>query len=482
MKNRVEHLYQAADLAGMSVKTARKYLKSGQLPSESKAEHTWKTHEDAFEQDWPWLKDYLENNHGIEAKALFEHLRVQRPGKYIEKQLRTFQRRIKQWKALEGPAKEIYFPQIYQPGQWAESDFTSMNSVGITINGMPFDHMLYHFVLCYSNWETGNICFSESYESLSNGLQKALWNLGGVVRYHKTDNLRCAVNPVGNPEVFNENYKSLARHYGFDSCKTQPRCPNENGVVEQRHYRLKTAIEQALIIRGSRDFTSRGEYEQFLARLFDQLNSGRKKLLAEELKVLKRLPARRLPDYTEHKCKVNSFSTIRVLKNTYSLHSRLRGEEVNARVYSEYIEIWYAQRMIEVLPRLRGENGHYINYRHIIDILVRKPGAFEHYCYKDNMFPGTQFRMAYDLLRGSLGVKYGNKEYLKILELAAKENETLVNEILRYLINREKQLSFEAVRQIVESRQKPPSPTQVNIDHVDLAVYDRLLDYQEVLA
>jgi hypothetical protein len=245
MKNKVDHLYQAADRAGMSVKTARKYLQSGQLPSESKAEHTWKTHEDAFELDWPWLKDFLENNHGIEAKSLFEHLQRERPGKYTKKQLRTFHRRVKQWKALEGPAKEIFFSQIYHPGQWAESDFTSMNAVGITINSVPFDHMLYHFVLCYSNWETGNICFSESYESLSNGLQKALWNLGGVVRYHKTDNLRCAVNPVGNPEVFNENYKSLARHYGFESCKTQPRCPHENGDVEQRHYRLKNALSAA---------------------------------------------------------------------------------------------------------------------------------------------------------------------------------------------------------------------------------------------
>jgi hypothetical protein len=328
----------------------------------------------------------------MEAKSLFEHLQRERPGRYPDKQLRTFQRRVKQWKALEGPAKEIFFQQIYHPGQWGESDFTNMNFAGITINGMPFDHMLYHFVLCYSNWETGNVCFSESYESLSAGLQSALWKLSGVPRYHKTDNLRCAINPVGNPEVFNESYKSLARHYGFESCKTQPRCPHENGDVEQRHYRLKNAIEQALIIRGSRDFTSRGVYEQFLAKLFDQLNSGRKEPLAEELAALKRLPVGRLPDYTEHECKVSSFSTIRVLKNTYSLHSRLRGEKVKARVYSEYIEIWYAQRMIEVLPRLRGENGHYINYRHIIDILVRKPGALEHYCYKDDMFPGIQFR------------------------------------------------------------------------------------------
>jgi len=481
MQNKVDHLYQAADLAAMSTKTARKYLRSGQLPSQCKKEHTWKTHEDAFEADWPWLKVFLEEDDGLEAKSLFEHLQKERPGRYTDEQLRTFQRRVKQWKALEGPGREVFFPQDYQPGEWAESDFTSMNFAGITINGIPFDHMLYHFVLCYSNWETGNICFSESYESLSAGLQDALWKLGGVPRYHKTDNLRCAVNPVGNPEVFNDNYKSLANHYGFESCKTQPGCPNENGDVEQRHHRLKKAVEQALIIRGSRDFASRREYEQFLAKLFDQLNTGRKGLLQEELKALRRLPARRLPDYTEQQCRVSSFSTIRVLKNTYSLHSRLIGEQVKARIYAEYIEIWYAQRMIEVLPRLRGENGHYINYRHIIDTLVRKPGAFEHYCYKDDMFPSSQFRIAHDLLRANLGIKGGNKEYLKILEFAARENETLVNEILRYLVNQGSELSFVAVQQIVESRRKPPPPTRINVDKVDLTVYDGLLEHREVL-
>ena len=146
-------------------------------------------------------------------------------------QLRTFQRRVKLWKALYGPGQEVFFPQIYYPGQWCESDFTRMKKLGITICGVPFDHMLYHFVLCLSNWETVTICFSESYESLSSGVQNALWKLGGIPRYHKTDNLTCAVNKVGSPEEFTANYQGLAKHYGFTSCKTQPRHPNENGEL-----------------------------------------------------------------------------------------------------------------------------------------------------------------------------------------------------------------------------------------------------------
>jgi hypothetical protein len=481
MKNKIKYLYQLADAAGMSTKTARKYLKSGVLPSQCRATHDWPTHPDAFAEDWSWVEDFLENNSGLESKSLFDALQRKYPGKYQDGQLRTFQRRVKQWKALYGPGQEVFFPQIYKPGQWCESDFTRMNKLGITICGVPFNHMLYHFVLCRSNWETVTVCFSESYESLSAGLQNALWKLGGIPRYHKTDNLTCAVNKVGNPEEFTANYQGLANHYGFESCKIQPAHPNENGDIEQRHHRFKKALEQALILRGSRDFNSRAEYEDFLIKLLEQLNAGRTELLAEELKALRPLPTRRHEDFTRDKCRVSRASTIRVLKNSYSVHSRLIGENVDVRIYAEHIEVWYAQRRIEILPRLRGENSHRINYRHVIDTLIRKPGAFENYRYKDNMFPTSQFRIAYDLLRNRYGTKQGNKQYLKILELAARESETAVNETLRFLINQTYEVKFDVVEKIVESEQQPPAVTDVDVEGVDLASYDHLLECREVL-
>jgi len=481
MKNRYEHLYQAADAAGMSTKTARKYLQSDILPSQCCRPHDWATHEDAFVEDWPWAEDFLETNPGLEAKSLFEAMQRHFRGKYQDGQLRTFQRRVKRWRALHGPGQEVFFPQVYKPGEWCESDFTRMNKLGITICGVPFPHMLYHFVLCLSNWETVSICFSESYESLSAGLQNALWKLGGIPRYHKTDNLTSAVNKVGSPEEFTANYQGLADHYGFTACHTQPAHPNENGDVEQRHHRLKRAIEQALILRGSRDFNSRAEYEQFLEKLLDQLNAGRTERLAEELKALRQLPARRHEDYTRTKCRVSRFSTIRVLKNSYSVHSRLIGEQLDVRVYADHLEAWYAQRRIEILPRLRGENGHYINYRHVIDTLVRKPGAFENYRYKDDLFPTSQFRFAYDILRHQHGIKEGNKQYLKILELAARESQTAVNESLRYLINHADGIDIETVKQMVESEQQPPAVTDVFIGSIDIDGYDCLLESAEAL-
>ena len=480
--NQEKLLKTAAAKAGMSEKTARKYLRSGELPSQSKVIHDWRTRQDPIDNnDWLWIEDVLGTNSGIEAKTLFEYLQREHPGRYQDGQLRTFQRRVKLWRATKGPGNEVFFPQIYKPGKWCESDFTHMKSLGITINGIPFDHMLYHFVLCYSNWETVTVCFSESYESLSAGLQNALWKLGGVAKYHRTDNLTSAVNPVGNPEVFTDKYRGLANHYGFESQKIQPRCPHENGDVEQRHHRLKKAVDQALMLRGSRDFASREEYEEFLEKLLDQLNSGRRKRLKEELAVLRQLPRKRHDDYTEVKCKVTRFSTIRVLKNSYSLHSRLIGEQVKARIYADHIEVWYAQRKIEDLPRLRGSNGHYINYRHVIDWLVRKPGAFKNYRYKDDLFPTSQFRIAYDLLCCQHGLKQGGKHYLKILKLAARESETLVNESLRFLVRRGDDIDAETVEAMVESGLRPPAVTDVEVEQVDLTIYDQLLEYQEAL-
>jgi hypothetical protein len=482
MQNKVKYLYQLADLAGMSTKTARKYLRSGKLPSQLKATHVWRTRTDPFGGDWKWVEQFLKKDEEvIEAKSLFEALQREYPGKYQDGQLRTFQRRIKQWRALHGPGQEVFFPQDYKPGQWAESDFTSMNSTGITINKMPFDHMIYHFVLCYSNWETGTTCFSESYESLSKGLQNALWKLGAVPKYHRTDNLRAAVNPVGNPEIFHDSYRALCLYYGLDSAKIQPDCPNENGDVEQRHYRFKRAVEQALIIRGSRDFASREDYEQFLEGLFRQLNSGRQKRLAEELKVMRGLPAKRLEDFRKLPCRVSRASTIRVLKNTYSLHSRLIGEVVEVRIHADYIEVWYAQRKVEAFPRLKGENNHRINYRHVIDTLVRKPGAFESYRYKQDMFPTSQFRIAYDILKSHYGAKQGNKQYLKILELAANRNESLVNDILRFLIDQNRIIDAEEIQKMIDRDMKPPEITDIFIGDIDLADYDGLLEHDKEL-
>ena len=319
--NEEQTLSLASAKSGMDEKTARKYRCLGKVPSEVSKEHSWRTREDPFAEIWDGeVRSKLDVNSGLQAKTLFKDLQRRHPGEYQDGQLRTLQRRVKQWRALEGPPKEVFFEQRHEPGELCQSDFTNMNKLGVRIQGQPFDHLIYHFVLTYSNWEWGTVCFSESFESLSVGFQSSVWKLGGVPNAHRTDRLSAAVHQEINPEVFTQRYQSLLAHYGVEGRRIQAAKPNENGDVEQRHYRLKEAVDQTLMLRGSRDFESREDYKKFLERLFDELNSGRRERVQEELKRLRRLPERRLESCKRVSVGVKqSSSTIRVDGNIYSV-------------------------------------------------------------------------------------------------------------------------------------------------------------------
>ncbi len=355
------------------------------------------------------------------------------PDRFSDGQLRTLQRRIKQWRATEGPAQEVYFAQEHRAGELCESDFTHLTDIEITIGGEPFAHMLYHFVLTYSNWETGTICPSESFASLSEGLQNALWKLGGVPLLHRTDRMTAAVNNLTEQAEFQRSYQALLRHYGLEGRKIQPAQPNENGDIEQRHYRFRRALEQALLLRGDRDFGTVEHYSVFLSELFEQLNSGRQKRLAEEMERLAPLPDRRLESARRVRVRVNSGSLITAGRNSYSVNSRLIGEIVEARLFPDHVEVWYGGQRVEHLPRLHGRTNYRIDYRHIIDWLVRKPGAFANYRYREHLFPSSRFRKAYDVLKDAMPNRC-DRRYLQILELAAKEGEARVDDALRLLL------------------------------------------------
>jgi len=477
----------AAAKAGMDVKTARKYRRLGRLPGEIAVTHNWRTREDPFGEVWEEVRQELAVNPGLQANTLLAALQRKYPGRFQDGQVRTLQRRIKTWRALEGPVKEVFFSQVHEPGRLCQSDFTHLSDLGITITGQPFDHMVYHFVLTYSNWEQCTVCFSESFESLAEGLQNALWALGGVPAEHRTDRLSSAVNNLAKDAdqqrepAFTRRYQALLDHYGLTGRKIQAGKANENGDIEQRHHRFKQALDQALMLRGSRDFADREEYERFVSELIDQLNAGRRPRLAEELTVLRSLPDRRYESGQRFEARVDSGSLIHVDRNAYSVTSRLIGEKVEVRLYVEHLEVWYAQRLVERLPRLRGRNRHHVSYRHIIDWLVRKPGAFEQYRYRDDLFPTSRFRMAYDSLQQTHGDRAA-KAYLGILYLAARETETGTDEALRHLFNEGQPISFEAVEALVRRGQEIPSATQVTVGPVDLAGYDALMAHRQEVA
>ena len=474
----------AAAKAGMDRKTARDYLGDPRLPSERKEDRIWRTRSDPFTEVWEQIREQIATNPGLEARTLFEAMQRQHPGKFSDGQLRTLQRRLKHWRATAGPEREVFFGQQHVAGRLGQSDFTRMGELNITIGGQSFPHLLYHFVLTYSNWEDVSLCYSESFESLSDGLQNALWELGGAPLDHRTDRMSLAVNNASDEREFTTRYEALLRHYKMTGQKIQAGKANENGDVEQRHYRLKRAVDQSLLLRDGRDFPSVEEYKKFVRALVVQLNAGRRERLRHEMQYLSPLPAGRLESMKRERVKVDSGSLIYVDRNVYSVHSRLIGEKVEARLGAEIVEVWYAGRKVEDLPRLRGRGKHRVDYRHIIDWLVRKPGAFENYRYRAELFPTSRFRMAWDALRETSPLR-ASKRYLEILELAAKEGELRVDDALRSLLEMgepgEGKLNAEAVRTLLLASDVPVLATSIDIAEVSLTSFDELLCMPEVV-
>lgn len=469
-------LEAAARVAGMSLPTARKYWRTGRMPSEMQQPRSWRTRENPFAPVWPEIEAMLREEPRLKAKTIFEELQASQPGRFQDGQLRTLQRQIRQWRASRGGDREAFFPQVHYPGDVGASDFTQMSSLGITIAGQTFPHLLYHFVLTYSNWETASICFSESFESLAEGFQNAVWKLGGVPRRHRTDCLSAAVKNLSPDRDFTARVYGLMQYYGVEPTRTNPRSPHENGDCESLHGHLKTTVDQALLLRGSRDFASRQEYQHFLDEVFAKKNAGRVQRFAEEQAVLRSLPASRLPFFDTIKTEVRKSSTIRVKQNTYSVPSRLIGEEVTVRVFAEHLEIWYAQRCTERLPRLHGTRKHRINYRHVITSLVRKPGAFENYQWRDDLFPSVRFRMAYDELRERLPAR-ASREYLALLHLAATESEAAVEAAIGRLLDEGRPIDAKVISTMVGQAQVPPTAAvEANVPAPDFGQYDALLE------
>lgn len=466
----------AAARSGMGVRTARKYELAGTLPSQMRKERTHRTRPDPFEKDWPWVQSEIERDSALQTKTLFELLCMQNPGRYQEGQIRTLQRRVERWRALFGPDRNVTFEQIHIPGKMAQSDFTEMDKLEITIAGMPFDHLLYHVVLTYSNHEQVKVCFSESFESLAEGIETCLWKIGGVPQEHRTDNLSAAVRRLNDEgkRAFTERYEALMSHYDMKPTRNYPGESNQNGDVEKSHDILKEALDQALRVRGHRDFESREAYEYFLQDLVRQRNLTRTKRFDEDLAALKPLPMQVLAPCREEQVTVSRFSTVRVYYNTYSVPSRLIGSRLLVKLRSETLEMYLAGTLVLTVPRLKGRSQHRIDYRHVIWSLVNKPGAFANYRYRDEFFPTTVFRRAYDNLSARRPEK-GDRDYLRILHMAASVSEADVETALELLLEAGERFDFIAVRDLVNGPKETPSVPKLTTPELDLTEYDRLL-------
>lgn len=472
---------QAAAKANLrSRQTVAKYEYLEEYPSELKKPRPYRTHADAFEEDWPEIEEMLAQAPELEAKALFEWLCEQKPDKYRAGQMRTFQRRVGRWRGLN-QSQVASLEQTRLPGESIQLDGTWMTELKVTIQGQLFKHLFIHCVLPYSNWEWGRVAQSESLSAVRLALQSSLRKLGYAPESVQTDNSAAATRRLGVAEERAEGqlrgytvaYVQLLEHYGLKPASTHVRSPNENGDVESQNGALKRAVEQQLLLRGSRDFDDIDAYEAFLFQVMEKRNRGRQVRLDEEIAMMKPVTATPLATSVVQKVTVSRSSLIRVLKKTYSLPTSLMGREVTVHIQEWTVDVYYAGQWVERLPRVIGAQTHHINYRHMIDSLLRKPGGFRNYRFRDDLFPRRVFRQAWEQLQQWHSPRRADLLYLQILHLAARTLEDNVALALELLVQNDQPWSVEDVKQLLE-----PQPIPVPLlasGTVELRQYDQLL-------
>jgi transposase len=461
----------AAAKAGMSFSTAKRYLKMrGKRKSVKKTPRVWRTREDPFVDVWPEVRALLESDSGLEAKTLMEWLLAKYPDKFHPGQERTLRRRVHDWRVLEGPERrEVMFPQNILPGRQSQSDYTHCSELEVTICGIAFRHLLFHFMLPYSRWEFVWICFTESFETLTTGYGRAVRALGYVAPEHRTDNLAAAV-PIGERNAFQARWIDFLKHFGAEPSANNPGCSNENGSVEKSHHLFKHAIDQRLRLRGSREFKSIEEYDRYLQNAVTERNRHRHERLQEELQFLTTMPATDWYDPRQYAATVNAWSTIGVGGALYSVPSRYIGQKLRVLADYESVRVYYGRHLIISAPR-KESGGRCIDYRHVIFHLLRKPGAFQNYQFREELFPRLVFRQAYDALLVHNDER-ADKEYLLILNQAALGSEDAVCTALAKLLENNSLPTSEAVRQLCEL---PKSVPYVEVDEPKLDGYDNLL-------
>jgi hypothetical protein len=474
---------QAAAKANLSSRnTVARYEELGRLPSQLKRPRAYRTRPDAFAEDWPRIEEMLQDAPELEAKALFEWLCAEQPGKYQAQQLRTFQRRVTVWRGLNQP-RVATLEQVHEPGEVMEMDGVWLSELKVTIAGQPFKHMLIHCVLAYSNWEWGRVVQSESLGAVRLGLQSSLLQLGYVPRIVQTDNSSAATRRLGIQEESEEgrrrtytvDYLHLLDHYGLEPQSIHVGNPNENGDVEAANGVLRNAFKQALLLRGSREFDTIEEYERFLGAIMAKRNRQRQARLAEEMAVMKPLQATPLASSVKEQVRVSGGGLIQVLGKTYSVPTSLMGRMVTVYVHEWSLDVYYAGHLVDTLPRLIGQKAHQINYRHLIDSLLRKPGGFRRYRFRDDLFPRLIFRRAWEQLNQWYPPRRADLIYLRVLHLAARTLESDVAAALEVLVEQGQPWDEQAVAQ--GTAPEPVSVPAVECGPIELSQYDQLLSF-----
>ena len=436
---RTHNMNLGALKAGGDRKTARKYLRSQASPEQLQKPHRWRLRANPLAAMWPKASLMLAEAPELEAKALFEFLAAQ-PGRGLKPgHIRTFQRRVRQWRGTAGPEQAVMFSQSRAPGALLEVDWTHPGPLQVTVLGHPLDPLLCHGVLAYSNWQWAVRCQSESFLSLVAGVQACLTRLGKAPEHLATDNSSAATHAIdAGKRAYNPDYLDLCAHYDLSPVTINVGCPHEQGDVESANRHLKRRLEPHLLLRGSRDLASVEAYDQFLSTVLEAANAGRQARLMEELAVMRPLPPSRLEEYRDRRVVVSSQSTIRVKNVTYSVPSHLIGQHVRVERYEAELKVFLGRDLVLRLPRQRGDRRTLIDFRHGVEPLLRKPGAFANDQHGEQLYPAPGYRAAYDHLVADHGERQGVAEYLQVLRVAAEHGVESVAERLTHWLSQDK--------------------------------------------
>jgi transposase InsO family protein len=470
----------SAAKAGFSERTARRIEKDPVLPSQKRLPRRYRTRRDPFATAWEQdLLPLLRRIPDIRATTLLEELQRLHPDRYSDRQLRSLQRRVAHWRATEGPERDLIFRQEHPPGRQGLSDFTDASSLGVTIAGAPFRHRLYHFWLAYSGWEYAKaIRGGESFTALAEGLQEALWQLGGAPKEHRTDRLSAAYRNLRAEDDAARAYADLLAHYGARPSRNNPGASHENGAIEAAHGHLKRSLKEALLLRGSTDFPDLAAYQAFLQEAVARKNARRRAAVAIELPALLTLPQRRTTDFSTETVSVTTSGTMRVRGALYTVPSRLVGCRLRVHVYDDRLACFLGPTEVLRLPRAarlgKNRRARQVDYRHLIGPLVRKPQAFRHSVFREDLFPRPAFRRAWEALDAQLEPRRACRVYVGLLHLAALHNcEAALAERLEAILEAGRLPDLEQLRQALIPAQ-PVLPV-VTVRAPDPAAYDALL-------
>jgi hypothetical protein len=473
---------EAAYIAEISERTGQRIEAGQHQPNRGKVAQKANT-QDPLEGVWEKeLEPMLRKEPRLKPMTLFEYLQDTYPGKYPQV-LRTLQRRVQTWKAIHGPSPEVMFELRHEPGLIGFSDFTQLKGIEITIAGVPFDHLLYHYRLGYSGWQYAHIIQGgESFIALAEGLQNALAACGGVPKQHRTDSLSAAYKNLGGNKALTRLYDELCDHYRMQPTRNNTGVAHENGAIESPHGHLKNRIKQAIYLRGSNDFGSIEEYRSLVESAIVKLNQQCQQKFEQEREFLQPLPKYRVPDYEILTARVSSRSTVEVRCVLYTVPSRLIGHQLELHLYHDQIVGYLGNHQVVELPRIRvtqtnKRRGRCINYRHVIEGLRRKPKAFIYCTWQQELLPTAEFRELWQRLTAQFDLDTAAVLLVEALYIAATQNQEKA--IAEYL-DREltaQTLTLKRLQQQFHQDYSELLP-QLTVTQHDLSSYDQLIETQ----